>query len=488
MRESNAELSIPVSSVMQHGQVIDVQHQRDPLSFSSERSYEEMKADIPSSLYANNKPITNHVARIERIVLSERPAFNSDTFPIRIDVESAGVDVIWREARDHSRRNIYEKIDKERNILRRERFQFDEIFAGVGAPFKLYVVLRDRVKRSISLNRSLTFVVLSCGETFDDSLSTVVEPPLALLLGDKGGSGILSTVVDELFYLLLPPLSHTTKNASIHADTLNSQHVKITLSAVVLYPHGEVLDLLGDFTTTTTNKPCKLSKRSNGNPMFTNLTTVKLDKSSDLDRIVGVLLGKKSCRHEFESFISKFGEKISNVDENFSSSSSSISSLLNCTEATLFVSVKVASLSSRKKSPTLFHFVCPYGKKWATPSENLSLFAEVLACYPNPPPPSLVRASVLSQLLLDPVVPTDFMCIANISKSNKDKDVQTNSVSRHPSPFCSAISTNSFRHVQQSQLATETTSKKPSEDTIQANFVKRALTVLRLVSHLPHHS
>lgn len=368
-----------------------------------------------------------------------------------------------------------EKIDKERNILRRERFQFDEIYAGVGAHHKLYAVIRDRVKRNLSLRRNFAFVVLSCGESIDDSLLSPVEPSLALLFGDRGGSGLLSTVVNELFSLLRPP----SKSLSISSDIVNFQCMQLALSAVVLYKHGEVLDLLCD-ATTTTNKTCKLLKRNNGKLFFTNLTTIKLDKSSDLDRIVGVLLGKKACRHELVSFLSKHGENVSQIDESFSSSSTT-SHLLDSSEATLFVSVKVvSSMNTGKQTPTAFHFVCPYGSKWATPSEDICLFTEILACYPHTPPSSIQQTSIISHLLLDPFIPTDFMCVANITKSYKEIN---QNASKTPSPFCSAISSNSFRHI--THIVKESSSSKLSSDDIQTNLVQKALCVLRLISHLP---
>jgi hypothetical protein len=73
-----------------------------------------------------------------------------------------------------------------------------------------------------------------------------------------------------------------------------------------------------------------------------------------------------------------------------------------------------------KLSPIDFHFVSTYGDHWETPALDICLLAESLGSYPQPPPPSVLNAGILPQLLLDPIMPSDFLCVAHIAKSKKD--------------------------------------------------------------------
>ena len=403
---------------------------------------------------------------IERLCVSERPIFKSDTFPIRVDVESAGVDVLWREPREGA------PMRKERSVLRRERFQFDDVYAGLGAADKLFAVMRKRVRRAISLNRSLVYLGLSCGETVAECKSAL-EPPLALVFGDRGGVGALSVTVDELFNTLRPPPKQRMKSVPISA--MHASYINITMTAVVL-GGSRTIDLLGDFSVEkkSANKECRIAKRQDGKTVLVNATTVHLEQPTDLERIIGVLLGKKGCRREMMNMLCNVNE-VSQVDNTFGASQ-----LLDPVEATMLITIHVAPTTVGRLSPTDFQFVCPYGDSWSTASRDICFFAESLASFPYPPPPSVQNHSMLSRILLDRPAsqPSDFLCVANVSKSNKDS---TTVVSKVLPKFCSSINANSFRSLRQIPTVSVENHDAGSE------LIEKSLQVLRIISHMPNN-
>ena len=404
---------------------------------------------------------------IERLCVSERPVFKSDTFPIRVDVESAGIDLIWREPREGAPNS-----KRDRSILRRERFQFDDVFAGLGAAAKLFSTMRKRVKRALTLNRSMVFLGLSCGETIEQCKS-LLEPPLAMVFGDRGGGGVLSVTIDELFHTLRPPPSSQMK--SVPTSAVHAPYVNVTMTAVVL-GGSRTIDLLGDFSTErkSANRECRFVKRPDGKTVLVNATTVHLEQPSDLERIIGVLLGKKGCRKEMMNVLRNVHE-VSQVDDTFGTSQ-----LLDPLEATMLISVHVSPITVGRLNPTDFQFVCPYGDSWSTASRDICIFAESLASFPHPPPPSVQNNSLLSRILLDRPAsqPSDFLCVANVSKSSKDT---TTVVSKAVPKFCSSINANSFRSLRQIPTVDVENHDGGSE------LIEKALQVLRIVSHMPNN-
>lgn len=107
-----------------------------------------------------------------------------EEFPIRADLESSSVDVVWREAREganasgsskaphysnstlSSRRNkapfgsSYSETSQFAPVytLRRERFTFDAVFAGGKAQQKLRQVVRQNMRNSLASAMNLVCI------------------------------------------------------------------------------------------------------------------------------------------------------------------------------------------------------------------------------------------------------------------------------------------------------------------------------------------
>ena len=238
---------------------------------------------------------------------------------------------------------------------------------------------------------------------------------------------------------------------------------------------GGVVDLLGDFLAKQ-GKRCHVVRRPDGLASVVNATSIQLDKSSDMERIIGLLLGKKACRKEMQRVVKQMHEMSQSQVDDLSPSMH----LLDSTEATMLISINVSPLTAGKQSPIHFHFLCPYGDCWASPSQDLCLFAETLACFPHTPPSSVLKESLLTQMLLDPVLPADFVCVANVSQSMKDAVAP--SASKSYPQFCSAINANSFRTLKQPPRLSDSSALSEGE---QGELIQKALQVLRVVSHMP---
>lgn len=395
--------------------------------------------------------------RIERVCVSERPVFQIDRFPIRVDEESAGVDVVWREPRQTS-------TPHEHSILRRERFQFDNIYAGNGSIKKLSSIVKDRVHRAVTGNRSFVFLCLSCGETALDCASSL-EPPLNILYGNKGGSGVISTAVSTIMSVLQPKSTPLSKK-----PTPSISSATITMTAVVILANNKdkVVDLLCD-----SRGYCQLSRRPDGKYSISNATVVQLENISDAERIIGVLLGRKSCRKDMQALQCE----LTTADESFAPYEH-----LEATEATMLITIHVSPVAVGKLSPMDFHFLCPYGDLWYTPGLDICLLSESLSSYPRTPSPSILRSSVLSQLTMNPLSPADFLLTVNIS-SSKDADTTSVGAKSLTPKFSSAASLKSFRITKSRPLLSSASVSVTDEDRV--DLVQNALQVLRVLSQIP---
>jgi hypothetical protein len=368
---------------------------------------------------------------------------------------------VWREPRLTS-------APHEQAILRRERFQFDSLYAGNGSIKKLSSLVRDRVQRAVSGNRSLVFLCLSCGETALDCASSL-EPPLNILYGSKGGTGVISTAVSTIMTALNPKSAPLNKK-----NTPSMSSASITMTAVVILANDKdkVVDLLCD-----SRGFCQLSRRPDGKYSISNATVVQLESSSDAERIIGVLLGRKSCRRDMQALKSEVTEFYSASDEFFAPYEH-----LEATESTMLITIHVSPVAIGKLSPMDFHFLCPYGDLWFTPGLDICLLSESLSSYPRTPPPSILKSSVLTQLLMNPLSPADFLLTVNISSS---KDAETTSVgAKSATPkFSSAASLKSFRITKPRPLLSSALDSVSEEDRV--DLVQSALQVLRVLSQIP---
>ncbi len=125
-----------------------------------------------------------------------------EEFPIRVDISSCTVDVVWREQRadilDPLRSPRKPNLTPQRStVLRRERFQFNSIFWGTNSSIKIAAKARSRAMSALSQCTDLSFICLGCGQVADPIGE--MNPPLGIVLGDRGGEGLMSAVVDEAF-------------------------------------------------------------------------------------------------------------------------------------------------------------------------------------------------------------------------------------------------------------------------------------------------
>lgn len=355
---------------------------------------------------------------------------------------------------------------KKNTVLRRERFSFDDIFSGLTAQGRLAFYTRQRARKALETSHNLVFLCLGCGDNAPAG-GSAVEPPISVLLGGGGGTGLISSVVDEIFRFTKPlttslqeskglyPGSFPTASPSAFvASKLAFEQVKsrVTLSAIILTEQGQVFDLLGG----SADGAASLKRRkSDGRVMLCNASRLQLQASADFDRVMGLLLGKRTALHGvLQSLQQQQAQQLKmgiipaeplqdvlasidpwaslNIPSNRvgggghneeklalgASSPASTSSML------ITVSVSGGAVSSNNTSVD-FNFVSPCGKNWSCPGKflllifalfalltvpsirflstsgaDINILAELVSSLPNTPPPSLLRASALGMLLM----------------------------------------------------------------------------------------
>ena len=103
------------------------------------------------------------------------------------------------------------------NVLRRERFIFDNVFVGVHAMLRLSLSLRQKTRICLESARNLLIISMGCGEPSSSSSSSIalsIEPPVSLLVGGEGGTGLISIVLDEVFRYIKPLTSQLRSDPS----------------------------------------------------------------------------------------------------------------------------------------------------------------------------------------------------------------------------------------------------------------------------------
>jgi hypothetical protein len=257
------------------------------------------------------------------------PLFNCKAFeenPIRFDVENSTIDVVWRDSRtmiNTTHRGEY-SYNAKASTLRRERFHFNESYAGPGGLGKLCAYARHRVKRSVQTGRGIVFMCVAAGDGEGGGSSAQVEPPVSVVLGDCGGQGLISSVIESLFNHITPrshPCKHSDK--TLHrkyggknappvlgssASLTEATNEPVLFSAVVL-SEGSIIDLLGPSGSLVyqkgSNNPgkhqhrkCKVNRRANGAYYVAHMTRLQLHSVADFERVAGVLLGRRSALRE----------------------------------------------------------------------------------------------------------------------------------------------------------------------------------------------
>jgi hypothetical protein len=232
--------------------------------------------------------------------------------------------------------------------------------------------------------RGMAYICLAGGE-YATSSAAYLEPPRSIILGDSGGQGLMSTVIDEIFKNKKSP-SYPVKK------TLHSQYTGphsypvvaaepssgdyIIFSAVVICD-GVVIDLLGSpFQQSATSKlnpssrgqkakPCKVGRNSDGSYHLANVTRLQLRSVADFERIAGVLLGRRAALREIAPLLRELGaDSLSNVafpDTPWLLSSEHEASIL------FSVTTTGEGVSVSSHGNINFHFTCPCGVHWAVP-------------------------------------------------------------------------------------------------------------------------
>jgi len=467
-----------------------------------------------------------------------------DGYPIRVDAESSVVDVVWREQRhgagnplpvenvtmaDLSYSTLYEKArqmnqqpadarevytsapmtplssssnggdggnsstSRNRNsVLRRERFGFDDVFLGPTALGRLSMYTRQRTRKALESAHNVVFMCLGCGDVTNEQS---MEPPLSLLLGGGGGTGLISSAIDEIFRYTKPLSMQAAAQGSLYGGGLPScspssflaakvayeqMTARITLSAVIFTEDGQIYDLLnaggggGPALAASASMANLKRRKSDGRVMLCNAARVYLETPADFDRVTGLLLGKRSAMtsvlQSMEQRVGGGGGTSSNFNSKTTSglqhtSSRSASSTSNrygyqsvnhaapddpagvrsmlagmdpwvalrtaaggggagepvessSVAASMLLTISVCGGGvSRSQTSVDFNFVSPCGKYWSNPGPDINIVAEIISSLPHVPPPSLLRASPLGMLLMDPRSPaTDFVNLVTVHR------------------------------------------------------------------------
>lgn len=351
-----------------------------------------------------------------------------DDYPVRVDTEAQAVDVVWREVRigeaamhawgsspfaspasaNRSGITVERGSSASRNtVLRRERFSFDDIFHGPTADGRLAMYCRQRARKALEAGRNLTFLCLGCGDVPTGGESAV-EPPISTLLGGGGGTGLISSVVDEIFRFITPlsvsmresgksfPGSFPTKADSPFVASkiaYEQMRSKATLSAVILSDRGEIFDLLAPAgPNQATGVTVSLKRRkSDGRAVLCNAARLQLQAAADFDRVMGLLLGKRTAlqsvlaafhqqrEHQRAAGISSAAAEplhdiLAAIDPwaafNSRAAERAIESAACASTMIITVSVSGGAATSGQTSAD-FHFVSPCGKNWFNPGKHL---------------------------------------------------------------------------------------------------------------------
>jgi len=342
-------------------------------------------------------------------------------------LELATAEVVWRAERPGSSKS------SNRNLtLRREKFSFDSIMAGPTSTSHLETYIRHRTKRALLAGKGITTIALACGE----ETKGILEPPVALVLGEGGGQGMAGAIVEEVFEYMFPATAarhQSTSSKTSEGGVANSKLAheqgasRVSMSAVVVCD-GHITDLLGPRQCEGKGGfACRLQRHtSSGKIYIANAANVQIKGLADYERLVGVLLGRRAAVKEL----------IPLLEPEVAASLGTFSSwLTGQAEATLLVSISASGGSIKAmRNHSMFTLACPCGDKWASPGPDLCLLAEALSCFPHQPPPSMVKASPLAMLLLDPaatITPPDVNMIVGISRRTSSNTNSNNSDHQH---------------------------------------------------------
>ena len=294
------------------------------------------------------------------------------------------------------------------STLRRERYSFDDVYTGPDAAPRLSSYTKRRIKTSLLGSRGIVFLCLAGGD-FGVNSTAYLEPPMSLILGDSGGQGLISSALDEIFkckskYLgsTNPPHQPPHKLYSGSVTPIRSQSSgrvgvrgraetgagggylsnDYVLFSAVMICEGQVMDLLGPSSSTTSSTRTRISQRSDGSYAIHHATKLQLRSVSDFERIAGVLLGRRAALREVTSLLFQMNSSSSPS----SSASLSPAEMLSAHHENISVADMPWLLASENEACILFtltttgegvsmsshgavnyYFTCPCGKYWSLP-------------------------------------------------------------------------------------------------------------------------
>eukprot|EP00981_Chlorochromonas_danica_P008217 scaffold2066_cov229-Ochromonas_danica.AAC.1 len=422
--------------------------------------------DIFPSRLQRGKVYSVQQGAVYRVCIVQGPLTKAfEEFPIRADLESSSLDVVWREPRIvpsgvaksstpgyaastvNSNRKSYslrkgldsravyglENSASSSNasqalstqILRRERFFFDQVLAGSKGMSKLRALVRQHARHSLQAGQNLVCICTGCGE----SSPTEVEPSVTLSLGSAGGSGIVSAILDEVFKFMSssnhPGDSFSTASHLAFAAPGVAQMRRLNRVAfsAVLISRGRAADLLNTSSSTSNGERVHIDfDPTTRHASLRGATWVDLTSTMDFERIVGLLLGRRAgwleaiqrgqvdTSGEFaalgtweqdpgyiweEGYDSKPARVLS------ADNHGSLGAVDDISRTMLLVNIAVSCSTTFHRLPhrLTFRIVTPCGQNWAQPGFDLNALSEVLSCLPHDPPVSILQASPLTALL-----------------------------------------------------------------------------------------
>lgn len=310
-----------------------------------------------------------------------------EEYPIRADLESNSIDCVWREYPDsqsskysdpqitlRSPNKVAKVQSYPKQVLRRERFVFDQLLVGGNSQRALVGLARRHCRNALSTSSNCVFICSGVGTT------NAIESSVTTALGTAGGTGVVAAIIEEIF--AVAPSS-------------------ISFSAVLVSGHT-IVDLLspvsgGGAGSGISKNPHILIKPT---PTLRHTTQISLSSRWDYERIVGLLLGRRGGLLETNS---------SSILATWDSPGSDDSGV-ESNNLLLTITVKLS------KTTLVFSVIAACGSNWTVPGFDLTALAEVLSCHPHRPPESLLQASPVTALLTVSALPILVYC-ADTSRS-----------------------------------------------------------------------
>jgi hypothetical protein len=301
-------------------------------------------------------------------------------------------------------------------VLRRERFAFDDVFTGQTADGRLAMYSRQRARKALEGARSLAFLCLGCGDV-PSAGESAVEPPVSTLLGGGGGTGLISSVIDEIFRFTRPLTASmqdsgkafsgsfpTAAQSPFVASKVAFEQLKskVTLSAIILSDRGDVFDLLSttgavQLSSADGSAGASLKRRkSDGRVVLCSASRLQLQNASDFDRVMGLLLGKRTAlqgvlatmQHQraqqraagLAGSDESMQEILASIDPwaAFNSRSADRAVEGSSCASTMLITVSVTGgLASSAQTTADFYFISPCGKNWFNPGTSRATLSQL---------------------------------------------------------------------------------------------------------------